>query len=185
MPTWFSAIGFTAWPLLIMSIVALALIIEKCCCYCTAIYYYRRTQKDPTQVIEQLSQHNTQAEQAKAWSEISLQAMQSQWLKRLSMLNLIGSLAPLVGLLGTVWGLVVMFRNLAATQQAVTPALLADGLWQAMYSTTAGLCLALPCLLVGGIFNAVHGRLTNNYVQLYNRAYYQLTYQEPCHVTTS
>jgi biopolymer transport protein ExbB len=185
MPPWFSAIGFTAWPLLIMSIIALALIIEKCLCYTAAIYRYRVTNKNTDRLVSQLSQHNKQAGQAKAWTELWLQGLQTQWLKRLPLLNLIGSLAPMVGLVGTVWGLVVMFRNLAASQQAVTPALLADGLWQAMYSTMAGLCLALPCLLVGGLFTAVHGRLTNNYVQLYNKAHYQLTYQESFNVTTA
>lgn len=185
MPHWFLAIGFTAWPLLVMSIIALALILEKCLCYTQAIYAYRRAQTNAHLIVEQLNQHNKLPGQAKAWTELWLQGLQTLWLKRLPMLSLIGSLAPMVGLLGTVWGLVVMFRNLAASQQAVTPALLADGLWQAMYSTTAGLCLALPCLLVSGVFNAIHGRLSNSYVQLYNKAYYQLTYQERFHVTTA
>ena len=184
MPQSFSAIGFTAWPLLIMSIIALALIFEKCMCYGVAIYQYQSTRKNTDSLVAQLSQHNQQVGQAKAWTELWLQGIQTQWLKRLPLLSLIGSLAPMVGLLGTVWGLVVMFRNLAASQQAVTPALLADGLWQAMYSTMAGLCLALPCLLVSGVFTAVHGRLTNSYVQLYNQAHYQLTYQEKFNVTS-
>jgi biopolymer transport protein ExbB len=185
MPQWFSAIGFTAWPLLIMSIMALALIIEKCICYGAAIYQYQHARKNADSLVTQLSQHNKQKGQAQAWSELWLQGLQTKWLKRLPLLSLMGSLAPMVGLLGTVWGLVVMFRNLAASQQAVTPALLADGLWQAMYSTMAGLCLALPCLLVSGVFTAVHGRLTNSYVQLYNQAHYQLTYQEQFDVTTA
>ena len=184
MPQSFSAIGFTAWPLLIMSIIALALIFEKCMCYGVAIYQYQSTRKNTDSLVAQLSQHNQQVGQAKAWTELWLQGLQTKWLKRLPLLSLIGSLAPMVGLLGTVWGLVVMFRNLAASQQAVTPALLADGLWQAMYSTMAGLCLALPCLLVRGVFTAVHGRLTNSYVQLYNQAHYQLTYQEKFNVTS-
>jgi biopolymer transport protein ExbB len=184
MPQSFSAIGFTAWPLLIMSIIALALIFEKCMCYGVAIYQYQSTRKNTDSLVAQLSQHNQQVGQAKAWTELWLQGLQTKWLKRLPLLSLIGSLAPMVGLLGTVWGLVVMFRNLAASQQAVTPALLADGLWQAMYSTMAGLCLALPCLLVSGVFTAVHGRLTNSYVQLYNQAHYQLTYQEKFNVTS-
>jgi biopolymer transport protein ExbB len=185
MPNWFSAIGFTAWPLFIMSVIALALIIEKCLCYGSAIYVYQRAKSNASKIVEQLNHHNKQPGQAKAWTELWLQGLQTKWLKRLPMLSLIGSLAPMVGLLGTVWGLVVMFRNLAASQQAVTPALLADGLWQAMYSTTAGLCLALPCILASGIFNAIHGRITNSYVQLYNQAHYQLTYQEHFNVTTA
>ncbi len=185
MPQWFSAIGFTAWPLLIMSIIGLALIIEKCLCYAAAVYRYQAVRKNIDSFIAQLSEHNKQPGQAQAWSELWLQNLQTKWLKRLPLLNLIGSLAPMVGLLGTVWGLVVMFRDLAASQQAVTPALLADGLWQAMYSTMAGLCLALPCLLISGVFTAVHGRLSNSYVQLCNQAHYQLTYQESFNATAS
>ncbi|MCP4987528.1 MAG: MotA/TolQ/ExbB proton channel family protein [Colwellia sp.] len=168
-----------------MSIIALALIIEKCICYAMAIYRYQSARKNADNLVTQLNKHNKQAGQAQAYTELWLQDLQTKWLKRLPLLSLIGSLAPMVGLLGTVWGLVVMFRNLAASQQAVTPALLADGLWQAMYSTMAGLCLALPCLLVSGVFTSVHGRLTNSYVQLYNQAHYQLTYQETFNVTST
>ena len=185
MPQWFSAIGFTAWPLLIMSIIALALMIEKCLCFAAAIYRYQQARKKTDDLVNQLSEHNKQAGQAQAWSQLCLQHLQTSWSKRLPLLSLIGSLAPMVGLLGTVWGLVVMFRDIAASQQAVTPALLADGLWQAMYSTMAGLCLALPCLLISGVFTAVHGRLSNSYVQLFNQAHYQLTYQESFNVTAS
>jgi len=67
--------------------------------------------------------------------------------RRLSLLNLIAGLAPLVGLLGTVVGMVRAFQTVATTQGPVNPSMLAGGIWEALLTTVAGLTIAIPALL--------------------------------------
>jgi biopolymer transport protein ExbB len=72
--------------------------------------------------------------------------------ENLHVLELIGRVAPLVGLLGTVLGMVNAFRTVAASQGAVDPALLADGIWEALITTVAGMCVAIPALVFHHFF---------------------------------
>jgi len=68
--------------------------------------------------------------------------------KRLHVIELIGRLAPLIGLLGTVMGMVTAFQKVAGAQGAVDPALLAGGIWEALITTVAGLCVAIPAMTI-------------------------------------
>lgn len=64
----------------------------------------------------------------------------------LKILGLIGMISPLFGLLGTVLGLIDMFKSVAATTGSITPNILADGLGLAMRTTAIGLIIALPAI---------------------------------------
>lgn len=72
--------------------------------------------------------------------------------KRLHVLDLIGRLAPLMGLLGTVLGMVAAFRQVAGAKGVVDPSMLAGGIWEALISTVAGLCVAIPALALHHFF---------------------------------
>ncbi len=61
-------------------------------------------------------------------------------------LRLIAALAPMLGLLGTVLGMVTVFKVLASTA-AYDPKLLAQGIWEALITTIMGLVVAIPCLV--------------------------------------
>jgi biopolymer transport protein ExbB len=67
---------------------------------------------------------------------------------RLPTLNLIAGLAPLIGLLGTVVGMVKAFQQVASAPGAVNPSLLAGGIWEALLTTVAGLVVAIPALII-------------------------------------
>jgi biopolymer transport protein ExbB len=67
--------------------------------------------------------------------------------RRLPLLSLIAGVAPLIGLLGTVMGLVKAFQKVAMAQGVVNPSLLADGIWEALLTTVAGLMIAIPAAL--------------------------------------
>jgi biopolymer transport protein ExbB len=67
--------------------------------------------------------------------------------RRLPLLLLIAGMAPLIGLLGTVLGLVKAFQKVAMAQGVVNPSLLADGIWEALLTTVAGLMIAIPAAL--------------------------------------
>ena len=67
-------------------------------------------------------------------------------LRRIDYLSVIGNLAPMLGLLGTVIGMILAFREVAATEGAATAAELAGGIYQALVTTVAGLLVAIPSL---------------------------------------
>ncbi|WP_170367736.1 MotA/TolQ/ExbB proton channel family protein [Ruegeria arenilitoris] len=72
----------------------------------------------------------------------------------LNVLDIISQLAPLLGLFGTVLGMIEAFRTLQEAGNAVDPALLAGGIWVALMTTAAGLAVAMPTSLVLTWFEA-------------------------------
>jgi len=72
-------------------------------------------------------------------------------------LTVIASVAPLIGLLGTVVGMILAFRT--ASQEGMGKAeLLAEGIYIALMTTAAGLTIAIPSLLLVAWFNAIVDR---------------------------
>lgn len=59
----------------------------------------------------------------------------------------IAQVAPLLGLFGTVLGMIDAFRALQAAGDAVDPSVLAGGIWVALLTTAAGLAVAMPTTL--------------------------------------
>jgi len=59
-------------------------------------------------------------------------------------LVVVAMIAPLLGLLGTVWGMIAAFSNLAVDGALGKPELLASGISQALVTTAAGLAIAIP-----------------------------------------
>jgi len=72
--------------------------------------------------------------------------------RRLDFLSMIGTTTPLMGLLGTVLGMIHVFASVAGAGNAADIALLADGIWQALITTAAGLGVAVPALIAHGYF---------------------------------
>ena len=61
-------------------------------------------------------------------------------------LEVIANLSPLLGLLGTVMGMIGAFAQLEGAGTKVDPALLAGGIWEALLTTAFGLSVAIPAL---------------------------------------
>jgi biopolymer transport protein ExbB len=61
-------------------------------------------------------------------------------------LAIVATVAPIVGLLGTVVGMIDAFHVIAFSEGMGNPALLAGGISKALINTAAGLCVALPAL---------------------------------------
>jgi biopolymer transport protein ExbB len=59
-------------------------------------------------------------------------------------LELIATIAPLIGLLGTVLGMIQAFQALQEAGSAVDPSILAGGIWEALLTTAAGMAVAIP-----------------------------------------
>lgn len=75
-----------------------------------------------------------------------------------SILSTSATIAPLLGLLGTVWGLVHAFMNIAMTQSADIAAV-APGIAEALITTIAGLLVAIPALVMYNITLQIHARV--------------------------
>ena len=79
---------------------------------------------------------------------------------RLSYIALIGTVSPMVGLLGTVDGMVAAFTVIADSPTQPKPSELAQGICMALITTLIGLWLAIPAVTVYGIFRNRLQRLT-------------------------
>ncbi len=76
---------------------------------------------------------------------------------RLSYMALIGTISPMVGLLGTVDGMVQSFTVIATASAAPKPSELAKGISMALITTLVGLVIAIPALAA---FNILKNRFT-------------------------
>ncbi len=75
--------------------------------------------------------------------------------KNVGGLSFVAQAAPLLGLLGTVIGMVELFMSLQGTETAtVDAALLASGIWKALLTTAAGLMVAVPALAAYSYLNS-------------------------------
>ena len=72
--------------------------------------------------------------------------------KNLRGLEVIATISPLMGLLGTVIGMVKAFNKVAQYKGQVDPSLLAGGIWEALLTTAAGLALAIPVVIMLNYF---------------------------------
>ena len=162
--------GLLMYPLAACSLIALAVIIEK------AVHFARaRPAKGQAEAVMQAAREN-RLEQARALCgssprplprllaaalegrdlpsadlENRLSRLGSGELKllsrRLHWLELVGRIAPMLGLTGTVTGLTRAFRTVAALKQVTDPSLLASGIWEALITTIAGLFIGIPALI--------------------------------------
>lgn len=75
---------------------------------------------------------------------LEVKRLQSQ----LRPLHLVYLVAPLLGLLGTVWGMIGSFATIALRDGLGKPGMLAEGVYQALVTTAAGLAIAIPTVVV-------------------------------------
>lgn len=163
------AAGWPIWPLIIASIVSLAVIFERA-------YTLRRTQIIPPDLLEQtlailrkeggnsntvralaegsplgrvlsagIRNYNSSREIMKEAVEESGRAVAHDLGRYLTTLGTIASVAPLLGLLGTVIGMVEIFGS--QTPSGGNPAVLAHGISVALYNTAFGLIVAIPSMI--------------------------------------
>lgn len=84
-------------------------------------------------------------------------------------LDLIATIAPLIGLLGTVLGMIEAFQALQDSGARADPAALAGGIWQALLTTAAGMAVAIPASMALSWFDSVNARLAHDFEDLATR----------------
>ena len=87
-------------------------------------------------------------------AELAASRETASWFRRAEPLSLIGNMGPLVGLAGTVWGMILAFTSLGETGGQAGPTELSEGISKALFHTLLGLVLAVPCLLAFGYFRS-------------------------------
>ena len=87
---------------------------------------------------------NTQADLIR--EEVERRAMNqlNQLRSYLRPLEIIATLSPLLGLLGTVLGMITAFQQMEGAGNQVDPSVLSGGIWQALLTTAVGLAVAIP-----------------------------------------
>lgn len=174
-------LGWPIWPLILASILALALIIERAIALqrkkivpatllTDVIGIWRKRQITPD-VISKLEANSplgrvlaaglrnerTTREGAMQQVEAAGAVVANRLTKNLTLLGSIGSIAPLLGLLGTVVGMIAIF---ASQQAGSNPQDLARGISVALYSTALGIIVAVPAVLSYRYFK----RLVDDYL---------------------
>ena len=174
------------WPLAILSVVALAVILER------EFFFFRNRITDGSlNGVKELVLGGSAAEAQKitgdsdrqlfrfiscifrnrtkplgvAEKEISLEGNKILFSasRFIHILELIGSISPMIGLSGTVVGMVKAFQQIGINSSSnIDPSLLADGIWVAMITTVAGLFVAIPSLIFAHIYNTRIKKLAFN-----------------------
>lgn len=101
---------------------------------------------------------NGLAEMEGGWSEVekaiedAMAEQSARLFRKIEYLSVIGNIAPMVGLLGTVTGMIFAFQQVASTQGSASAAELAEGIYQALVTTVGGLIVAIPSLGAFAVF---------------------------------
>ena len=163
--------GPIMWPILLCSVIAFAIVIER-------LLQLRREQIDTKAFMEQISKslkrnkvmealelcdrmkgpvanilkagilkHDRPRQEVREAIEDAAIHEVPRLEKNLPVLATVAHIAPLLGLLGTVTGMVAAFQVIeskASNLNPVNPGDLAGGIWEALLTTVFGLCVAIP-----------------------------------------
>lgn len=103
----------------------------------------------------------------------------AHWFRLIEPLHIIGNLGPLLGLAGTVWGMIIAFASLGETGGRAGPAELSAGISKALFHTLLGLVLAVPALSVFGFYRAIVDRWCTRAMVVASELLEQLPDAEP------
>ncbi len=92
--------------------------------------------------------------------ETAIGEQTAEQFRKIEYLNIIGNLGPLLGLLGTVLGMIVAFNEMSTSEKGADPSVLAGGVSKALAHTFMGLFLAVPALAAFGILRTIVDRMT-------------------------
>jgi biopolymer transport protein ExbB len=171
MPEWFFRGGIAMWPLLVCSIAGVAIILERTWALrrgsiiSPALVAAVDTQlqtREQVEALRLLSESDTtvlgqliravfaHASLPKTENVEAMQALARQIVGRmergLTTLSLIAELGPLLGLLGTVIGMVKLFEDVARKGLG-DPTMISRGIYEALTATMTGLGIAIPALI--------------------------------------
>jgi len=128
-----------------------------------------------------LTNANKGEEQIDAALSERLSELKPEAEKRIGALWSLANIATLIGLLGTVFGLITTFAAIASPDlsQADKQSLLANGIAEAMYNTALGLGIAVSCMITHIILHTRAKAIQHDLESLMERTFNLLTIQRP------
>lgn len=156
--------GWMMWPLALVSVTVTAIVVERLLLFSSCPFPPKDFAKRLEQAVEgdtaplsdalrrvpMLRRFADAMERKHPGREAALriegEAVIRRLEKYLSLLSILARLAPLMGLLGTVLGMISAFSEIADAQAGVNMNQLAGGIWQALVTTATGLFIAIPAL---------------------------------------
>ncbi len=160
---WLNAGGPVIWILLMISVVVVALIIERFLVIWRLRLPALRIDASPEAVRRAMSDPGW-SEFLSAFSALPFReenvllagrGVLSRMRTRLGVLSTLAKAATLLGLLGTILGMMDAFSVIAAGRSGLDMALLAKGLEEALITTAAGLIVALPAMIAAALFEGI------------------------------
>lgn len=91
--------------------------------------------------------------------DVALSENMPLYTKRVHYLSMLANVATLLGLLGTIHGLILSFQAVAQADPAAKQALLASGIAVSMYTTALGLAVAIPAMVFFSILTSKQNQL--------------------------
>ena len=110
------------------------------------------------QTVLRLRQQNAEEELLREEAERIANFHLVQLRRQLQTLEVIALISPLLGLLGTVIGMITAFQQIQQGGAVVDPKVLSGGIWEALLTTAAGLIVAIPATLMFNWFKGCTDR---------------------------
>ncbi len=181
----YQQLGLLTWPFTLLSLITLTIFLERTWtllryqrhCRQQGLKQYLKSNSASEGILSERLQNHAKTDNCLKGVQLLIAHHQEEksiredigqlWLKQtrqhlisgVKILSIIALISPLMGLLGTVLGLIEMFQSLGAHTGAIEASQLAKGLGFAMSTTAVGLLLALPALLLAHIFQSWADRL--------------------------
>ena len=96
---------------------------------------------------------NILTEKVKSVMDVAIDKEVEKYENKLTFLATVGSVAPFIGLFGTVWGIMNSFQSIAISRNT-SLAIVAPGIAEALFATALGLLAAIPAVIAYNKFNS-------------------------------
>ena len=163
---WFSKGGWVMYPIALLSVYMVFVVINRTAYFLTTIQQTNRElegilrgmsllpERLAGELAPLLARGVKEGEVVKHRADLAVEHELLGASRFLNSLDTVAMVAPMLGLLGTVTGMVGTFHTVADLQGQVNPSVLAGGIWEALLTTVFGLIVAIPALMAYRYFRS-------------------------------
>ncbi len=157
---WLAKSGIVGYVLVGLSIIALAVFLERL----VILHWERRRLRQGRGIMEKVTQMirdnaGMPGSQLAELISFKIEDKIEQLSSSITFLRLTSTISPLLGLLGTVIGMIMAFKQVSEMGGMVKPAVLASGIWMALLTTAEGLIVAIAAFFMYHYLQHLVGRI--------------------------